>query len=216
MKSDAQLKKDVTDELRWDAEVEETKIGISVTNGAVTLTGHVPSYRQKIAAADAVKRVSGVLAVVNNIDVQIESIHRTTDEGLAERIANVLKWNVSIPGKEIKADVKNGVVTLMGDLDWQYQRNNVLRNIQHVGGVVNVIDLMKVKPRVVASDVQKRIREALQRHVDVEASKITVSVADGTVTLAGTVDSVAEMDRIEDAAWTAPGVTKVVDNLRVA
>ena len=85
-----------------------------------------------------------------------------------------------------------------------------------VGGVVNVIDLMKVKPRVVASDVQKRIREALQRHVDVEASKITVSVADGTVTLAGTVDSVAEMDRIEDAAWTAPGVTKVVDNLRVA
>jgi osmotically-inducible protein OsmY len=216
MKSDAQIKADVTAELKWDAEIDETKIGVAVNNGAVTLTGHSPTYRQKMAAAAAAKRVSGVLAIVNNIDVLLKSEFRTTDEGLAERIANVLKWNVSIPGKDIKATVKNGTVTLSGQVDWQYQRSNILRNVEHVSGVVNVIDHITLKPTATATDVQKKIKDALQRHADIEASKVTVAVANGTVTLSGTVESIEEMDRVEDAAWTAPGVSKVVDNLRVA
>jgi len=216
MKSDAQIKADVIAELKWDAEIDETKIGVAVSNGAVTLTGHSPTFRQKMEAAMAAKRVAGVLAIVNNVEVLLDREFRTTDEGLAERIANVLKWNVSVPGKEIKATVKNGIVTLTGQVDWQYQRSNILRNIEQVGGVVNVLDHMTLKPAASMVDVQKKIKDALLRHADVEASNVTVLVANGTVTLTGTVESMEEMDRVEDAAWTAPGVTKVIDNLRVA
>jgi osmotically-inducible protein OsmY len=216
MKTDAQIKADVIAELKWDAEVDETKIGVAVSNGAVTLTGHSPTFRQKMAAVSSAKRVGGVMAIVNNIEVLLDREFRTTDEGLAERIANVLKWNVSIPGKEIKATVKNGIVTLTGQVDWQYQRSNILRNIEHVGGVVNVVDLITLKPMASTTDVQKKIKDALQRHADVEASKVAVTVANGIVTLSGTVESMEEMDRVEDAAWAAPGVSKVIDNLRVA
>lgn len=216
MKTDAQIKADVVAELKWDAEIDETKIGVAITNGAVTLSGHIPTFRQKMEAATAAKRVAGVLAIVNNIDVMLDREFSTTDEGLAERIANVLKWNVSIPGKEIKAIVKNGIVSLSGQVDWQYQRSNILRNIEHVGGVVNVVDHITLKPAASATDVQKKIKDALIRHADVEASKVTISVSNGIVTLSGTVESMEEMDRVEDAAWTAPGVSKVVDNLRVS
>ena len=215
MKSDSQIKHDVLAELKWDAEIDESKIGVAVTNGAVTMTGHVPSYRQKMAAKRATKRVAGVLAVVDNTQVLLESEHRATDEGLAERIANVLKWNVSAPNN-IKAEVKKGIVTLTGEVDWHYQRANILKNVEHVGGVIDVINFINIKPRVTATDVQQSIKSALQRHADVEAAKIAVIVSNGTVTLSGTVDSMAEMDRVEDAVWAAPGVIDVVDNLRVA
>ena len=216
MKTDAQIKQDVLAELKWDAEIDETKIGVSVTKGAATMTGHVPTYSQKLAALKAVKRVAGVLAVVNNIDVLLESQHRATDEGLAERIANVLKWNVSTLGKDLKAEVKNGVVTLTGEAEWQYQRSNIHKAIEHVTGVVNVIDLINLKPRVSAADVQEKIKEALKRHADVEAARISVIVVNGTAPLSGTVESMDEMERVENAAWAAPGVSRVVDNLRVA
>jgi osmotically-inducible protein OsmY len=215
MKSDSQLKQDVTAELKWDAEIDETKIGVAVSNGAITLSGHVPTYRQKIAAKQAVKRVSGVTAVVDHVDVLLESLHRTTDEGLAERIANVLRWNVSVPDPGIKAEVKNGTVTMTGEVEWQYQRANILRNIEHVGGVINVVNLISLKPRAHVSDIHTRIGDALKRHAVVEASKVAISVANGTVTLTGSVETLEEMDRIEDAVWAAPGVTKVVDNLRI-
>ena len=199
-----------------DSEVDESKIGVAATNGAVTLTGHVPTFRQKMVAINATKRVAGVHAVVNNIEVRLESLHRTTDEGLAERIANVLKWNVSIPGKDIKAEVKNGIVTLAGQVEWQHQRANIMKNVEHVSGVTNVINLINLKPRVSATDIQQKIKDALKRHADVEASKISVAVLDGTVTLSGTVESLEEMDRVEDAAWAAPGVSKIIDELRIA
>jgi len=215
MKTDAQIKQDVTAELQWDPEIDEAKIGVAVSNGALTLSGHVPSYWQKVAAGKAAKRVAGVMAVVNKIDVSIESIHHTTDEGLAERIANVLKWNVSIPGREIKAEVNKGVVTLSGEVDWYYQRSNIQRNIEHVAGVKNIVDNIVIRPRVSASDVQQKIKAALKRHADIEAGNVSVAIFNGTVTLSGTVESMDEMDRVEAAAWTAPGVTKVIDNLHV-
>ena len=214
MKSDSQTKLDVLAELKWDAEIDESKIGVAVTNGAVTLTGHVPSYRQKMATKRATKRVAGVLAVVDKTEVLLESEHHATDEGLAERIANVLKWNVSAPNN-IKAEVRKGIVTLTGEVDWHYQRANILKNVEHVGGVIDVVNFINIKPRATATDVQHSIRSALQRHADVEAAKIVIAVSNGTVTLSGTVDSMAEMDRIEDAVWAASGVTRVVDHLRV-
>jgi osmotically-inducible protein OsmY len=215
MISDAQLKQDVTTELKWSVEIEEAKIGVAVSDGAITLSGHVPTYLQKLAAKQAVKRVAGVTAIVDHIDVVLESLHRTTDEGLAERIANVLRWNVSVPGPGIRAEVKNGIVTLTGEVEWQYQRASIVVNIAHVGGVINVVNLITLKPRAHSSDIRHRISDALKRHADVEADKVSVAVVGGTVTLSGSVDSLEQMDRVEYAVWAAPGVTNVVDNLRV-
>lgn len=215
MKTDAQLKQDVLDEFHWDPEVDESKIGVVVADGAVMLSGYVANYAQKLAAKRAAERVGGVHAIVDKLQVQLGSQYRTSDEGLAQRISHVLTWNVSAP-TDIKAEVNGGVVTLRGELDWHYQRTNILRNIEHVAGVISIIDLMTIKPRASADDVQRRIAEALKRHADVEASNIQVSAKGGTVTLSGTVDSLAELRRVERTAWTAPGVMKVVDDLRVA
>ena len=216
MKSDAQIKQDVLAELKWDPEIDDAKLTISVQHGAATLKGFAPTYRQKIAARTATKRVAGVVALVDEIEVHLDSEHWTSDEALAERIANVLRWNVSNQTPDIKAEIKHGVVTLTGDVEWQYQRANIQKNIEHVSGVLDVIDLISLKPKVSAGDVQKRIMDALRRHADFESSKISVTAAGGTVTLKGEVESMEEMDRIEAAAWLAPGVTKVVDQLRVA
>jgi osmotically-inducible protein OsmY len=215
MKSDAQIKQDVLSALKWSPEVKEEDIGVTVHNAAVTLTGHVPTYWQKREAKEAAKRVAEVKAVVDKIDVRLGSEMRMTDEGLAERIANVLKWNVSVRGANVKAEVSNGVVTLTGEVEWQHQRVNIERNIEHVSGVANVVNLITVKPRISATDVKREIKDALERHAEIEASKITVSASNGTVTLSGTVESLAELDRVEDAAWSAPGISKLVNKVRV-
>ena len=216
MRTDAQIKQDVLNALKWSSVVKEEHVGVTVHNGAVTLSGHVPTYWQKRAAKDAAKGISAVKAVVDNIEVRLDSEMRTTDEGLAERIANVLKWNVSNQGQGVKAEVKNGTVTLTGQVEWQSQRLNIQRNVEHVGGVANLINLITIKPRLSTADIKKQIREALERHAEIEASKITVEGADGVVTLTGSAESLAELDRIEDVAWDAPGVSKVVNNVRVA
>ena len=122
---------------------------------------------------------------------------------------------MSTSGSGIKAEVKNGIVTLTGEVEWQYQRANIVTNIAHVGGVINVVNLITLKAQAHASDIRQRISDALKRHADVEADKVSIAVANGTVTLSGSVESLEEMDRVEDAVWAAPGVTKVIDNLRV-
>ena len=216
MRTDAQIKQDVLNALKWSSEVKEEHVGVTVHNGAVTLSGHVPTYWQKRAANEAAKGIAAVKAVVDNVEVRLDSEMRTTDEGLAERIANVLKWNVSNQGQGVKAEVKNGTVTLTGQVEWQSQRLNIQRNVEHVAGVVSLINLITIKPRLSTGDVKKQIREALERHAEIEASKITVEATDGVVTLTGSAESLAELDRIEDAAWDAPGVSKVVSNVRVA
>jgi osmotically-inducible protein OsmY len=216
MRSDAQIKEDVLNTLKWSPDIKEEHIGVTVHNGAVTLSGHVPTYWQKRAANEATKRVAAVKAIVDDVEVHLESEMRMTDEGLAERIANVLKWNVATAGKNVKAEVKNAAVTLTGDVDWQHQRSNIERNIEHVRGVTNVINLITIKPRVSPTNVREEIKDALKRHAEIEASRITVEVVNGMVTLSGAVESLAELDRVEDAAWDAPGITRVVNNLRVA
>jgi osmotically-inducible protein OsmY len=215
MKDDYQIKQDVLDELDWDPEIEASKVGVEVTDGAVTLVGAVDTYRQKQAAREAAKRVAGVRALVDRLEIELPVQHRLSDEGLAERVAHVLNWNVSADAKNIKADVQNGVVTLTGELDYHFRRRNVLDQIEHVAGVVDVIDQMTVKPKVSASDVEDRIRNALDRHAEIESENVTVRVLDGTVTLEGTAESLDEMDRIEQAAWAGPGVTNVINNLRL-
>lgn len=216
MKSDSALKQDVLAELDWDPEVEATKVGVEVTDGAVTLTGAVHSYRQKQAAHAAARRVAGVRALVDRLEIELPEQHRLSDEGLAERIAHVLNANISSEGRNIQAEVENGIVTLTGELAHHYQRRNILKNITHVAGIADVVDKMTVRPAVSASDVEERVRRALDRHAEIEATNIEVRVLEGVVTLEGTVESLAEMDRIEQAAWAGPGVINVVNNLKLA
>jgi osmotically-inducible protein OsmY len=216
MRSDAQIKEDVLNTLKWSPDIKEEHIGVTVHNGAVTLSGHVPSYWQKRAANEATKRVAAVKAIVDDVEVRLESEIKMTDEGLAGRIANVLNWNVSAQVQNVKAEVKNGAVTLTGEVEWHYQRSNIERNIEHVSGVTNIINLIHIKPCLSATDIREQIKKALERHAAVEASKITVETWNGTVTLSGTVESPGELDWIEQAAWAAPGITTLVNNVRVA
>ena len=215
-KSDVKLKEDVLGELDWEPAVTEAEIGVTVKDGAVTLTGTVPSYLEKVAAKRAARRVSGVRAIADEIEVRLITETGTTDEEIAQRIAHVLEWNTQIPTDEVKAEVRKGMVTLSGDVDWNFQRTYTHRQVEGIHGVVSVTNNIHVRQRPAAQDVKKKIEHALHRHADVEALKVSLSVKDGIVTLSGEVDSFAEKDEIVDAAWSALGVQSVVDNLSIA
>lgn len=215
MRPDSDVKKDVLSELDWEPEVTETEIGVIVKDGAVTLTGWVPSYLDKLAAKRAAKRVTGVRAVADEIEVRLPSALSVADDEIARRVAHILEWGAGLPA-DVKAEVDDGLVTLSGTADWHYQRNNAKKQVEAVKGVTSVINNIVVRQRATPADVKKQIESALHRHADVEAGKIRVSVIDGTVTLSGEVDSVHEMDLVEDAAWATPGVVSVRDDLRLA
>lgn len=215
-RKDSEVKKDIMDELKWDPTVKDTDIGVIVKDGAVTLTGTVPSYADKVAAHSAAKRISGVRAIADKIEVRLPSQMQGTDEDIARRIALAFEWNVQIPADSIKAEVRNGIVTLSGVVDWQFQRNDAQKQVEGIRGVKSVINSIHLRKRATTLDVKREIEQALHRHADVEASKIRVSVSGGEVTLNGDVDSYYEMDLVEDAAWATEGVTRVIDNLRIA
>ncbi len=215
-RKDADIQKDILAELKWAPEVKETDIGVIVKNGAVTMTGTVPSYFDKEAAKRAAKRVKGVRAIADEIEVKLFPEMAGTDEDIAERIARIFEWNTQIPGDDIQADVRNGAVTLSGNVDWQYQKNYAERQVEGVKGVKSVSNTINIRKRVAAYDVKKEIIQALHRHATVEAANVNVAVVDGTVTLTGEIDNYFDMNLVENAAWAAPGVSKVVDKLRVA
>lgn len=214
--SDENLKENILSELNWEPAVTEAEIGVTVKNGAVTLTGTVPSYLEKIAAKRAARRVAGVRAIADEIEVHLPCETMATDEEIAQRIAQVIEWNTQIPTDDVKAEVRNGMVTLSGDVDWNFQRTYSHRQIEGIKGVISVTNNIRVRERPAAQDVKQKIEHALHRHADIEASRISLSVKDGTVTLSGNVESFAEKDEIVDAAWSALGVRKVIDNLSIA
>ncbi|MGE0410212.1 MAG: BON domain-containing protein [Amphiplicatus sp.] len=216
MRSDEEIRDDILAEIDWDPRIESTDVGVTVKDGAVSLMGTVNTYAEKIAAEEAAKRVKGVRAIAEEIKVKLPSSDKTTDEEIAKRIAHILQWNTSIPGDDIKAEVRSGFVTLTGDVDWNYQREYAKTLVSGVRGVSAVSNMIKVKTRVLAGDVTREITRALHRNADVEASKVKFDVAGGRVTLRGDVKAWYERKLVEDAVWAAPGVTDVVDNLRVA
>lgn len=214
--NDAQTKRNILRELEWDPKIEPEDIGVTVHDGAVTLTGTTSSYSNKIAATSATKRIAGVHAVVNKMQVELRRGQTRSDEDIAEKISHVIEWNVSFPkSKSIKAVVSNGFATLTGEVDWNFQRQNAEKLVRDIRGVTGVANLIKLTPSVSKFDVKKEIKDALERHAEIEATKVGVNVIDGKVTLTGKVESYEEMERIEYAAWAAPGVTEVIDNLKV-
>ncbi|MCP4317263.1 MAG: BON domain-containing protein [Hyphomicrobiales bacterium] len=213
---DNTLKQRVLDELRWDTKVNQAHIGVTASDGSITLSGHATSFPEKYAAGEATKRVRGVKAVADEIKVHLPTEHRLDDSDIAKRIAHVLEWNVSIPDNNVRAKVRDGFVTLTGEVDWHHQRSHILRQIEHVGGIREISNQITLRARPTSDNVKKEIEDALYRNSEKEAKQIRVSIIGDTVTLDGQVKDLYERDLVKDAAWSAPGVRHVVDNIRVA
>ncbi len=215
-KSDSQLKKDVESELEWDASITANNIGVAVKDGVVTLNGHLHSYAEKYAAERAAQRVQGVKGLAVELDVRLGAATRRTDAEIAGAAEQALRWHALVPDDRVKVMVEKGWVTLSGELDWDYQRNYAIKAVRPLTGVLGVTNSMSVKPLVIPADIKSRIQGALERQADREARNIEVVVSGGTVTLKGQVHSWAERTAAQGAAWSAPGITSVVNELRVA
>ena len=216
MRTDSEIKKDVEDELRWDPDIDATDIGVAVHNGVVTLTGFVRSYMQKTQAERDAKRVAGVLGVANDIEVRLPYINKRPDPEIARDAIQNLQTELPYSSQFIKVTVKDGQLTLEGALEWNYQRERAEKAVRTVRGVVGVTNNITLRPRVSASDVKRQIEEALKRSAELDASRITVETSGSKVTLKGTVRSWAERTEAERAAWQAPGVTTVEDQISIS
>jgi osmotically-inducible protein OsmY len=212
--SDLQLRQDVLDELEFDPRLNAANIGVAAEKGVVTLTGHVASYAERIAAIAAAQRVRGAQAIADNISVRLPSDKKSNDDEIAKRALDILTWHTSIPSG-IKVTVRDGWITLAGQVDWYYQKQTAETAVRALSGVHGVINNVTIKPRVHGEDVKFKIESALKRHAEVEAKAIRVSVQDSKVILEGKVDSWDERYAAENAAWAAPGVTSVDDRLTV-
>jgi osmotically-inducible protein OsmY len=211
---DKALRKWVQDELDWQPSVDAADIGVTVENGIVHLTGHLPTYSQKLAVESAVKRVKGVRGYVEDLQVRL-SPDSSSDEVIAGRVANLVEWDVSLPKGTIKVKVEGGYVTLTGEVNWNYQRTAAEQGIRRLAGVRGVSNQIFVKPQVKATDIKRRIEDALERQADLEAHKISVTVEGSKVRLDGKVRAWFERDIIERAAWAAPGVQSVEDHVSI-
>ena len=215
MKSDGEIQKDVMAQLNWEPVLDAAQIGVSVKKGVVTLTGIVDSYTKKITAERAAKKVSGVKAVAEEIQVGPSSIYNRTDTEIAEAVLNVLKWHTAVKEDKIKIKVEKGVVTLDGEVEWEYQKSAAKQTIENLTGIRMIYNFISVKPRIVASDLKSRIKAALQRSALVDANKVEVEIAGGKVILSGAVHSITEKEDAESAAWMAPGVSSVENRITI-
>jgi osmotically-inducible protein OsmY len=216
MKTDAQLKDDVLEELRWDPQISDADaIGVGVKDGAVILSGHVPSYAEKLAAAQAAERVNGVKAVANDLRVERPGAPRD-DVDIAEAIAHVLEWNVHVPEDRVHATVEHGWVTLEGNVDHDHQRREVERMARKVRGVTGLLNNITVRPPANPAQVQTLIEEMFKRQAEADAVHIRVEVSDHTARLYGQVHSLQEANAAEAAAASAPGVADVESHLVIA
>lgn len=213
---DISLRQDVLDELEFEPSLDAAHIGVAVEDGVVTLSGHVSSYAQKIAAEKAIQRVHGVRAVAEELQVRYPNDKKVADDEIAQRALAIIAWDATVPDNQVKVKVEKGWVTLSGEVGWQYQRSAAEQAVRKLSGVRGVTNLLAVRPQIEASDVRRHIEGALKRSAEVEAEGIRVQVEGGKVKLTGRVQNWHERNVVERAAWAVPGVHSVDDQLVIA
>ncbi|WP_311276057.1 BON domain-containing protein [Methylobacterium sp. WCS2018Hpa-22] len=211
--TDKDLRRDVLDELDFDPSLDAAEIGVAVSDGVVTLTGHVGSYAEKVEAERAVKRVKGVRAIAQEIQVRLPNAKAIEDDQIAARALAIIDWSVHLPKDAIQVKVARGWVTLTGAVPWQYQAMDAEAAVRKLSGVAGVSNLIEVRPEVRPTAVKEKILEAFRRNALFEADAIKVSVEGDQVTLEGAVTVGVERDTAERAAWSVPGVRTVVDHI---
>lgn len=215
--TDSRLRQDILAELEFEPAIEAAHIGVIVDKSVVVLTGHVASYAQKAAAVRAASRVRGVRAVADEIEVRHTATEKIVDDEIARRALAILDWDLAVPPGAVSLLVRDGFVTLTGQVNWQFERTSAEEDVRKLSGVRGVINQIEVRPKVQAADVKSKIEAALRRRAEVEAGDIQVSVTDGSnVCLEGKVETLEERIAVRNAAWSAPGVTAVEDHLKVA
>ncbi len=215
MKTDAEIQRDVMAELKWEPFINASEIGVAVQNGVVTLSGIVDTYSKKLTAEEAVKRITGVKAVAEDIEVRFVDAAVKSDTEIARRIADSLKWHSAVQEEKIKLTVENGWVTLEGQVDWEYQKNAVKSTIENLAGIKGISDLITVKPTVTAKDIKLKIASAFHRSAAIDSEKIQIEIIGNKAVLKGKVRSWIEKKEAQDAACNAPGITSVENKLDI-
>jgi osmotically-inducible protein OsmY len=215
--SDITLRQNIIDELEFEPAVNAAQVGVAVEKGVVSLSGHVASLAEKLAAEKAVKRVKGVRAIAEGLKVRFASDKKTNDDEIARRALNILEWSAVVPEGCVMVKVQDGWIALSGEVDWQHQRVGAEHLIRRLSGIQGVINTITLKPHVEPRDVKDRIEGALRRSAHIQAEQIQVSVEDGrAVMLDGSVHDWQEHEAVQRAAWSVPGVTRVIDRLSIA
>jgi osmotically-inducible protein OsmY len=213
--NDLSLRQDVIDELQFEPSIDAANIGVAVKNGVVTLSGHVGSYAEKSAAESAARRVRGVHAIAEEIEVRYAGRKMHADDEIASRALDIIEWDTALPDGAIDVKVQHGWVTLSGEVPWHFQRMAAENAVKKLGGVVGVSNLLTIRPSALIADIKDRIESALRRNAEVEANRIRVDINEGRVALEGAVHAWNERSAAERAVWSVPGVVAVENHLTI-
>jgi len=216
MKTDGDIRRDVEAELRWTPDIDETDVAVKVNDGVLTLAGFVHSYYERYLAEAAAKRVAGVTGVANDLEVRLSSGEGMADPEIARAAVAAVRAELPVTHEKIKVVVREGRVTLEGNVEWYFQKDRAESAVRRLHGVIAVSNLIRIAPRVSAIEIKEKIEEAFRRSAGVDASHISIEARGGEVTLRGNVRSWAERDQAQHTAWAAPGVTQVKNDITVS